>query len=96
MLELTADHPMRPLNPLWTACTACARPGGPTADDAVDVLREVGISPEIETVRARPGRSTPSFDDLVAITRQRVCLPPERDDELAEALASRRRPAPPA
>ena len=86
VLELTANHPMAALNPLWTAMHGITRPSGPTAWDAVDVLREIGISPEIETGPRPPRPEYPSFDDLVAITRKRVCLPPERDAELAQAL----------
>ena len=62
------------------------RPSGPTAWDAVEVLREVGISPQIETGPRPPRPEYPSFDDLVAVTRRRVCLPPERDAELAQTL----------
>jgi len=86
VLELTANHPMAALNPLWTEMHGITRPTGPTAWDAVDVLHEVGIRPEIET-GPRPLRPEyPSFQDLVAITRRRLCLPPEREAELARTL----------
>jgi SAM-dependent methyltransferase len=86
VLELTAHHPMAALNPLWTAMHGISRPTGPTASEAAEVLREVGIRPEIETGPRPPRPVYPSFDDLVAITRRRVCLPPEREAELAQTL----------
>jgi SAM-dependent methyltransferase len=86
VLELTANHPMAALNPLWTAMHGISRPSAPTAQDAVEVLREVGIDPRIETGPRPPRPEYPSFDDLVAITRRRVCVPPEREGELAQTL----------
>jgi hypothetical protein len=86
VLELTANHPMAALNPLWMALQGIDRPSGPTAADAIEVLREVGLSPRVDT-SPRPKRGEyPSFDDLVAVTRRRICLPPDRDAELADTL----------
>jgi SAM-dependent methyltransferase len=86
VLELTSTHPLSALNPLWQRMHGIARPDGPTASDAVAVLREAGIAPVVERW-ARPARPEhASFADLVAITRRRLCLPPRRDDELARAL----------
>jgi hypothetical protein len=64
------------------------RPDGPTAQDAVAVLREVGIEPRYETSPRPPRLSYRSLDDLVAVTRQRLCLRPDRDAELRDALVS--------
>ena len=86
VMELTANHPMAALNPLWTEMHGISRPSGPTAWDAVAVLRELGIKPHVETGPRPPRPEYPSFVELVAITRRRLCLPPARDDELAETL----------
>jgi SAM-dependent methyltransferase len=86
VLELTANHPMAALNPLWTAMHGISRPSGPTYRDAINVLRELGIDPQMESGPRPPRPEYPSFDDLVAITRRRVCLPPEREAELAQTL----------
>ena len=86
VVELTAAHPVRVLNPLWKRLHDLDRPTGPTADDAVAVLREAGLDPRQERWRRGPRPPYPSFDDLVATTRRRLCLPVERSDELAEAL----------
>jgi SAM-dependent methyltransferase len=86
VLELTDAHPMRVLNPLWLRLHGLQRPSGPTAADAVAVLREAGIAPE-ERHWQRPLRPEyGSFDELLAATRRRLCLPPERDEELARVL----------
>jgi SAM-dependent methyltransferase len=86
VLELTDAHPMRVLNPLWLRLHGLERPSGPTAADAVAVLRETGIEPE-ERHWQRPLRPEyDSFDELLAATRRRLCLPPERDEELTKAL----------
>jgi SAM-dependent methyltransferase len=88
VMELPPCHPMRPLNPLWMMMQGLPRPDGPTAQDAVAVLREVGIEPRYETSPRPPRLPYRSLDDLVAVTRQRLCLRPERDAELRDALVS--------
>ncbi len=86
VIELTAQHPLAPLNPLWRLMHDLDRPDGPNAQDAAAVLREAGLTPTLE-ISARPGRPEyASFDELVAVTRRRLCLTPERDSELSAAL----------
>ncbi len=86
VMELSPTHPTAPLNPLWTALHGLARPTGPTAEDAVDVLREAGLEPR-QGVSPRPPRpSYRDFDELVSVTRRRLCLSPDRDDELRAEL----------
>jgi hypothetical protein len=86
VVELTPAHPLRVLNPLWKRLHDLDRPAGPTAADAVAVLREAGLAPREERWRRGPRPAHPSFDALLAVTRQRLCLPPDRSDELAAAL----------
>lgn len=86
VVELTPAHPLRALNPLWRRMHGISRPEGPTVDDAVAVLFEVGVAP-LQQRWPRPARHEyTSFADLVAATRRRLCLPPERDAELAQVL----------
>lgn len=86
VLELTPAHPLRVLNPLWLELHGLRRPDGPTADDAVAVLREVGIA-AAQRRWPRPARPAyGSLPELVATTRRRLCLPPDRDAELTAAL----------
>jgi hypothetical protein len=86
VLELTDAHPMRVLNPLWLRLHGLERPSGPVAADAVAVLREAGIAPEERHWQRPPRPEYGSFDELITATRRRLCLPPERDGELTEAL----------
>jgi hypothetical protein len=87
VLELTPYHPMTPLNPLWTALHGIERPTGPTSRDAVDVLSEVGIEAELEKRPRSPRDPYPSFADMVAVTRRRLCLLPERDSRRCRGTA---------
>ncbi len=62
------------------------RPQGPTAGDAVAALRSLGLEVERQDWTTSHGGSFEQFQDLVAYTRRRLCLPAGRDPELAEAL----------
>ena len=84
VVELTRLHPMSALNPLWTHFHGIERPTGPTAEDAIAVLREAGLHPREERWR-RPAEPD-NFPVLVETTRRRLCLPPERRDEVADVL----------
>lgn len=88
VMELTARHPMSALNDLWLHFHGLVRPTTPTADDALAVLREIGATPHSARWESpAQGWSGPSArDDLVAWARRRLCLPPERDPEIAAAL----------
>jgi SAM-dependent methyltransferase len=86
VLELTAAHPLIPLNPLWRALHGVERPEGPTAADALALATEAGLAARIERFE-RPslwaGAGRPA---LVAFARRRLCVGPERDDEIAGLL----------
>ncbi len=91
IVELTTEHPMAALNSLWLRFHGLARPARPTADDAVLVLRELGLSPRRADWVAPAfgwGRPFARREDLVTSVRRRLCLPSERDPEIAEALAA--------
>jgi SAM-dependent methyltransferase len=91
VLELTARHPMAALNDLWLQFHGLARPTGPTADDVVAVLREIGLSPEREDWPA-PNllwRGPSARRDLVAWVRRRLCLTAAHDPALDAALTPR-------
>ena len=85
VVELTAVHPQSRLNPLWQRFWGLTRPTAPTGDDAVEVVREVtGRAPSVD-------RWTRTYRDRVepvAWIRQRLCLSADRDDEVADALAT--------
>jgi SAM-dependent methyltransferase len=81
VMELTAQHPMAWLDPLWERFHGLHRPPPATADDAADVLREMGIDPEL-TRWERPAR----LPEDPAWVARRLCLPPERVGDVTEAM----------
>lgn len=82
VMELTARHPMAWLDPLWIQFHDLRRPKPATADDALAVFEELGITPT--TTRWEPPARLPENPEWVA---RRLCLPMERADEVAAALA---------
>ncbi|HZD68882.1 MAG TPA: methyltransferase domain-containing protein [Actinomycetes bacterium] len=86
VVQITARHPLASLAPLWRHFHGLERPRGPSADDAVAALRALGLEVDREDWSARQGGSFERFEDFVAFTRRRLCLPEERDLEIAEAL----------
>jgi SAM-dependent methyltransferase len=90
VFELTERHPLHWMNDLWLRFHDLERPEEPTAQDALDALIELGLDPVIERWATHP--ATGGFerkDDAVALVRRRLCLPPNRDGELTDALGSR-------
>lgn len=87
VMELTAAHPMASMNGLWRRFHGLERPTGPTAGDAVQVLREAGIEPN-RIDWEQPGVGFEDRTALVAWVRRRLCLPPDRDPEIEEAVAA--------
>ncbi|HEX2029820.1 MAG TPA: class I SAM-dependent methyltransferase, partial [Actinomycetota bacterium] len=87
VVEVTDRHPMAWTGPLWRRFHGLERPAGPTADDAVAALTEAGITPHRE--EAEPLDGPGGFGrraDAVAFLRRRLCLPADRDVEVAEAV----------
>jgi SAM-dependent methyltransferase len=85
---LPPRHPLSSMNAAWKHFWNLERPGGPTDADAVAVLRELGLEPEV--VRAPRGTLAAATSDpaaQVAAVRRRLCLHPDRDDEIAAYLA---------
>ena len=88
VVVIPAHHPLSAWNPAWKHFWDLDRPTGPTSDDAVAVLRALGIEPEIFVVPRPP--MTRLADDpqaLVVSARRRLCLPASRDEEIADWLA---------
>jgi SAM-dependent methyltransferase len=92
VIEMTQRHPLSWMNDLWLLFHDLHRPDGPTAADAETVLQEAGIRPARQDHVRRHDTAGGGFEnrlDAVALIRRRLCLPPERDDEVAEALGDR-------
>jgi SAM-dependent methyltransferase len=86
VVELTARHPLQPLNPLWLRFHGLQRPDSPTAADLVVILEAMGLKPRCQEWRGEHGRNYASLAELADVTRRRLCLPPERSAEVAQAL----------
>jgi SAM-dependent methyltransferase len=84
--EMTATHPLVTLNELWLKFHGLRRPDGPTAADVLAILAAMGLRPGYRTWRRPGGADYASFDELTDVTRRRLCLPPERAAEVADAL----------
>jgi SAM-dependent methyltransferase len=84
--ELTERHPLAGLRPLWRRFHDLDRPTGPGADDAVAALAALGLAVDRQDWENQDRFGFDDFDELVAFTRRRLCLPAERDPEVAEAL----------
>jgi SAM-dependent methyltransferase len=87
VVEMLDQHPMAWLDPLWERFHGLRRPPPATADDAIAVLREIGLAPAV----TRWERNNPPRQDAEWVTR-RLCLPPGRVDEVAAALDALTRP----
>ncbi|GAA5119527.1 class I SAM-dependent methyltransferase [Pseudonocardia adelaidensis] len=87
VVEMMAQHPMAWLDPLWVRFHGLRRPAPATTDDAVAVLREIGVEPVVQ----RWERAVPPRQDPVWVTR-RLCLQEEAVPEVAGALERLRRP----
>jgi SAM-dependent methyltransferase len=86
VVELTERHPLVGLAPLWRRFHGLDRPAGPTAGDAAEALRALGLAPQREDWEREDRLGFERFEDLVAFTRRRLCLPADRDREVADAL----------
>jgi SAM-dependent methyltransferase len=87
VVQLGERHPLVEEAPLWRRFHGLERPAGPGADDAEAVLRALGLEVWRHDWTAGPRASFASFQDLVDFLRRRLCLPREREAELAAVLA---------
>jgi SAM-dependent methyltransferase len=86
VVETTTVHPQSAVNELWLRFHGLARPDGPVLADLLAALSELGIRPGVETFARAPLSAGLPRGELVAMTRRRLCLPPERDAEVDAAL----------
>lgn len=87
VIELTEQHPVRHLNPLWLRFHSLRRPDGPTADDVFAILNEMDYQPQMERWQAGPDDDLLTAPERTAIIRRRLCLPVAREAEVSAALA---------
>ena len=94
VLELTAKHPLDWMRDLWLRFHDLERPVGPTAEDARAVLGGLGFAVEREERVVAGERVSGGFgrrEDAIHSIRKRLCLPADRDAEIADALGDRLR-----
>jgi hypothetical protein len=84
VVEITRSHPRnRALErELWRHFWNLERPEGPTWEDAVAVMREGGIQPNVELWESQQRGGFQRLEELVSWMRQTVCLDPAREDEV--------------
>ena len=86
VVEITASHPQGLLNPLWDHFHGVVRPTRPTAYDAAAVLRDLGLDVGVAEFEGPALWTEVDFDAQVAFARRRLCLPADRDPEVAALL----------
>jgi SAM-dependent methyltransferase len=85
VVELTATHPLTASAPLWRHFYGIERPQGPTAELAIEVLRDIGITPQVREWSRAP-RNVPR-EAYVRLNRRRLCLPVEAEPEVDRHMA---------
>jgi SAM-dependent methyltransferase len=88
VVEMMAEHPMAWLDPLWVRFHGLHRPPPATTDDAVAVLRELGVEPVVR----RWERTEPLVRHDPAWVTRRLCLPEDAVPQVAAALEDLQRP----
>jgi SAM-dependent methyltransferase len=86
VMEMTTTHPLSRLNELWLRFHGIVRPSRPTDMDAVLVLREAGLDVNWQQWNEPRGGGFARREDLSAWVRRHLCLPVEREPEVAEAI----------
>lgn len=87
VMELTASHPQAPLSWLWKHFWQLDRPTSPTAEDALEVIRErLRTEVQVVTWTGPEPLATAVSPEAVAWTRRRLCLEPGREGEIRDLL----------
>lgn len=89
VVEVPDTHPTSPFNPLWQHFWGLERPSRPTGQDLLEVLAELGIDASVERFRRPTRKARLDAPEYIAFVRRRLCLPADRDAEIAEVLANR-------
>jgi SAM-dependent methyltransferase len=86
VIEMTAEHPRSWESALWRELHRIERPLRPTADDAIEVITDLGYAVSVERWSRAATFAKASREELVAMVRVDLCLPAERDAEIARVL----------
>ena len=96
VIEIPTTHPLTHMAPLWREFWALERPNGPTADDARDVIRSAGIEANMDiwVDEDFSARALLTTEEQARYMRIRLCLPPERESDVAAFISAAPAPAP--
>lgn len=86
VIELTDSHPWTGMGALWRHFHRQERPSGPTTADFLDVTRELGFDARVETFHREAVWASAPPGVVIAFNRRRLCLPVEREPEVAAAM----------
>jgi len=96
VIEIPTTHPLTHMAPLWREFWGLERPHGPTAHDAHDVIQNAGIDAQLDIWEDDEfsARALLTAEEQAHFMRIRLCLPPEREPDVAAFLASAPPPPP--
>ncbi|CAN5291009.1 class I SAM-dependent methyltransferase [soil metagenome] len=86
VIEATPSHPWTHLRDLYLEFHQLDRPAGPTVDDLMTVVSDLGRAPELERWRRPSDMVYESLDQIVEVTGRRLVLPESRWPELEQRL----------
>lgn len=86
VIEITRDHPQTVRKPLWKHFWNLDRPDVPTSDVAAAALREGGLDVRVEQTVGTARDDSRAVPVDAAFWCRLLCLPPEREPEVAEQL----------
>ncbi len=92
VLEMPDHHPLSSMSDAWGTFWQLERPTGPTPDDLLAVLGEMGVAAHRERFRS-PLRSGVSLERAAHFLRIRLCLASSREGEVYDYLAAQPAPA---
>ena len=88
VIEITPNHPQDRRRMLWRHFWDLERPHEPTSATAVEAIVEAGLDPVVEESLLPEDRFVNRRTDLEAAQwRRNLCLPPEREAEVAALIA---------
>lgn len=86
VIELTDSHPWTAMAALWRRFHGQERPDGPTVADFLAVTAELGFAAQVESSERVSVWANAAPDVVLAFNRRRLCLPVEREPEVAAAM----------
>ncbi len=94
VLELPPHHPLSWMNPLWKMFHDLERPVAPIAGDLVEILSAMDVADlraeywaNVGDRVAADGSDSESLEQRAELVAQRLCLPADREPDVAAALA---------